>query len=85
MPPFERSTELTDINNKQNIAKGVHNVLNRSKVNFMEMVHPISLITKSNPGTKTKINLIIYISFQLSVETDIEIALVLHDFTCKVF
>ena len=85
MPPFERSTELTNINNKQNIAKEAHNVPNRSKVNFKEIVHPISLITKSNPGTKTKINLIIYISFQLSVETDIEIALVLHDFTCKVF
>ena len=77
MPPFERSTELTDINNKPNIAKGVHNVLNRSKVNFMEMVHPISLITKSNPGFKTKI---ICISFQLSVETDLEIALVFHYF-----
>lgn len=54
MPPFERSTELTNINNKQNIAKEAHNVLNRLKVNFMEMVHPISLITKSNPGFKQK-------------------------------
>lgn len=62
MPPFERSTELTNINNKQNIAKEVHNVPNRSKVNFMEMVQPISLITKSNAETKTKINLIICIN-----------------------
>ena len=80
MPPFETSTDLTNINNKQNIAKEVHNVLNRSKVNFMEMVHPISLIRKSNPGFKTKIICISSYQFVSSVETDLEIALAFHYF-----
>lgn len=51
-----------------NLEIPLHIVPNRLKVTFMEMVYPILVITKPNPGTKTKITLVICISFKLTSE-----------------